>query len=437
MDIDEPATAAHTPEESVAPDLTEMPVAESPVAEMSLMDIDEPATAAYTPEESVAPDLDEPDVTPEESPAEELNFVDAVSVEPSGDVAVESSLTSLDQQCEDKVEVQSLDVVSHTDADTDTQVPGSESVPATEAGSDFELAPDDVQEVTVTEDVSKLESPATNTATVDVAMSGGENEFGDYIRDILECNRLRLYFQPIPALVADINNCFEVLARFVGPDERLILPGEVFEKAGSAAMSGELDRRIVEAAIIKLAGSEISEMKLFVKLTRQSVTDHDFPVWVMGKLKEYGVKASRLVFEVDEKTMEEELKNLSMLSRALSAMGCMVSIEHYRMQSAPECLDQIHVDYLKIDRQLVHEIGSDQEHLGTVEKIMELARSRDLLTVAEGVEKPEDLAKLWELGVSQAQGFFIYEPSGEPDMEMTGSEDEKKEANGKATYTHG
>ena len=413
-----PATEMPATEIPVA----EMPVTESPVTEMPVMEIDEPETAAHVPEESVTPDLDEPVVTQEELPAEELNFGDAVSVEPSVDVAVESS----------------LDVVSSADADSDMQVSDSESVPVTETGSDYEPAlVDDGQDLTVTEEVSERESPAIDTATVDVAMPGGENEFGNYIRDILECNRLRLYFQPIPALVADINNCFEVLARFVGPDERLIMPGEVFEKAGSAALSAELDRRIVEAAIIKLSDSEISDMKLFVKLTRQSVTDYDFPVWVMGKLKEYGVKAGRLVFEVDEKTMEEELKNLSMLSRALSAMGCMVSIEHYRMQSDPECLDQVHVDYLKIDRQLVHEIGSNQEHLGTVEKIMELARSRNLLTVAEGVEKPEDLAKLWELGVSQAQGFFIYEPSGEADMEMPGSEDEDKEVDGKATYTHG
>jgi EAL domain-containing protein (putative c-di-GMP-specific phosphodiesterase class I) len=157
----------------------------------------------------------------------------------------------------------------------------------------------------------------------------------------------------------------------------------------------------------------------------------------MGKLKEHGVKAKRLVFEIDEKTMQKELKNLSMLSRALSAMGCMVSIEHYRMESAPECLDELHVDYLKLDRHLVHEIGSSQEHLGTVTNIMELARSKGYLTIAEGVEKPEDLAKLWELGVSQAQGFFIYEPSGEANMDMTGSDDDNKEVNGKATFTHG
>ncbi len=404
---------------------------------MPVMEIDEPATAAHAPEESLTPDLEEPVVTQEELPAEELNFGDAVPDEQSGDVVVESSLALMDEEVEDVVEVQSLDAVLPADTDTDTQVQDSETVPAMETGGDYEIAPVDVQEVAVAEDVREQELSGNDTATVDVSIPDGGNEFGDYIRDILECNRLRLYFQPIPALVADINNCFEVLARFVGSDERLIMPSEVFEKAGSAAMSAELDRRIVEAAIIKLADSEISDMKLFVKLTRQSVTDHDFPVWVMGKLKEYGVKAGRLVFEVDEKTMEEELKNLSMLSRALSAMGCMVSIEHYRMQSAPECLDQVHVDYLKIDRQLVHDIDSNNEHFGKVAEIMELARSRDFLTIAEGVEKPEDLAKLWELGVSQAQGFFIYEPSGEADMEMPGSEDEDKETNGKATYTNG
>ena len=411
----------------------------APAMDMSLLEIDAPVTAESAPEEGVMPDLVEPVVTQQEAPAEELNFSDVVPVEQPVDVALESPPARMEQQSEHGgvVEAQSQDVVSPADADSGVQAPVSDGVAVMETGSGNETAPVDVQEAAVAEAVSETESSGNNAETVDVAMPDGGNEFGDYIRDILECNRLRLYFQPIPALVADINNCFEVLARFVGQDERLILPGEVFEKAGSAAMSVELDKRIIEAAIIKLAESEIKDMKLFVKLTRQSVTDHDFPVWVMGKLKGHGVKAGRLVFEVDERTMQEELKNMSMLSRALSAMGCLVSIEHYRMESAPECLDQIHVDYLKIDRQLVHAIGTNQEHHGIVGKIMELAVSRGYLTVAEGVERPEDLAKLWEFGVSQAQGYFIYEPSGEVDTEMTGSEDEDKEDDGKATFTHG
>ena len=434
LEIDAPVTAESAPEESVTPDLER-----APGMEMSLLETDAPVTAESAPEEGVMPDLVEPVVTQQEAPAEELNFSDVVPVEQPVDVALESPPARMEQQSEHGgvVEAQSQDVVSPADADSGVQAPVSDGVAVMETGSGNETAPVDVQEAAVAEAVSETESSGNNAETVDVAMPDGGNEFGDYIRDILECNRLRLYFQPIPALVADINNCFEVLARFVGQDERLILPGEVFEKAGSAAMSVELDKRIIEAAIIKLAESEIKDMKLFVKLTRQSVTDHDFPVWVMGKLKGHGVKAGRLVFEVDERTMQEELKNMSMLSRALSAMGCLVSIEHYRMESAPECLDQIHVDYLKIDRQLVHAIGTNQEHHGIVGKIMELAVSRGYLTVAEGVERPEDLAKLWEFGVSQAQGYFIYEPSGEVDTEMTGSEDEDKEDDGKATFTHG
>ncbi|MBT8122685.1 MAG: hypothetical protein KJO10_09145, partial [Gammaproteobacteria bacterium] len=238
------STAQHTESEQQTPQpapvtespVTEMPVAEMPATEMPVMEIDEPAIVAHAPEESVAPDLEAPVVTQEELPAEELDFGDAVSVEQSSDVALESSQADTEQACEDIMEVQSMDVESPADVDTDTQVPDSESAPATEISNDLEIAPVDVQEVTAADEVSKGESSANTAATVDIAMPDGGNEFGDYIRDILECNRLRLYFQPIPALVADINNCFEVLARFVGPDDRLIMPGEVFEKAGSAAM---------------------------------------------------------------------------------------------------------------------------------------------------------------------------------------------------------
>ena len=153
------------------------------------------------------------------------------------------------------------------------------------------------------------------------------------------------------------------------------------------------------------------EMTLFIKLTRQSVADHNFPLWVIGKIKEYSINPEQLVFEIAENTLQTNLKNLSMLTKALHTIGCKIAIEHYKMSTKPQHLLHIHTDYLKIDSSLVEGISRKGESLEKVTAIMAIAKENNYITIAEGVENPTALAILWELGVSLAQGYFIQAPT--------------------------
>jgi EAL domain-containing protein (putative c-di-GMP-specific phosphodiesterase class I) len=200
----------------------------------------------------------------------------------------------------------------------------------------------------------------------------------------------------------------------------------------------DVDLHVIENIMRMMSENTDQPMLLFVKLTRQSVASQDFAVWVMGKIKEYKINPEMLVFEVAESLLQNELKNLSMLSKALHSMGCKVAIEHYRMSTQPQHLQHIHADYLKIDSGLVQNIGNKGKCLEKVKEIVEVARSNNYITIAEGVESPACLSILWELGVSLAQGYFIQPPAGNIDNVVADidDEDEEKDSN-KATYTLG
>jgi diguanylate cyclase (GGDEF)-like protein len=231
-------------------------------------------------------------------------------------------------------------------------------------------------------------------------------------------DRMMIYYQPISSLQGNPGNYFEILVRIVDENGAIILPGEFFSMAEATGQAVDIDLYIIEKVMHMMSENRDREVTLFIKLTRHTVADHDFPLWVVGKIKEYQIDPEKLVFEVTENTLQSNLKNLSMLSKALHAIGCKIAIEHYQLSTKPQHLLHIHIDYLKIDSSLVENISRKGESLEKVSSIMDIARKNDYITIAEGVENPANLAILWELGVSLAQGYFIQAPADNCDFDF-------------------
>jgi len=261
----------------------------------------------------------------------------------------------------------------------------------------------------------------------------------EMISKTLNENRIMLYYQPISCLKDIPGNHYEVLIRIVDESGGVILPGEFFSMAGTSGMTGDIDRYVIEKIMQMISENRDQEMTLFIKLTSQSVADHELPLWIIEKIKEYKVDPEQLVFEVAESTLQSDLKNLSMLSKALNSIGCKIAIEHYRMSTQPQHLLHIHADYLKIDSGLVEGLSRNGGSHSKVTAIMGVAKEHNCITIAEGVENPASLAILWELGVSLAQGYFIQAPTGSRDYNFQGiiEESEKKEDGNPATFELG
>jgi EAL domain-containing protein (putative c-di-GMP-specific phosphodiesterase class I) len=73
-------------------------------------------------------------------------------------------------------------------------------------------------------------------------------------------------------------------------------------------------------------------------------------------------------------------------------------------------LHRFQIDTLKIDRSFVNRMLTDKESDQIVNSIMGLARNLKMDIIAEGVERPEEMARLRDLGCNLAQGFLISQP---------------------------
>ena len=123
--------------------------------------------------------------------------------------------------------------------------------------------------------------------------------------------------------------------------------------------------------------------------------------------------AKQLVIEITE---EESLdyhalqhkKNASAFSGvfALDDYGSGYSNEKSLLDLAP--------GYIKVDLSIIRDIDTDPDKQQIVENIVAYAHKRDMKIVAEGLETPEEINKVLELGVDLLQGFYIAKPHPVP-----------------------
>src|SRR3954452_25391221 len=70
----------------------------------------------------------------------------------------------------------------------------------------------------------------------------------------------------------------------------------------------------------------------------------------------------------------------------------------------------LHVDVLKVDKTFVDRVFGPAAETSLVEAILAMSRSMRLITVAEGVEQPEQAAWLQQARCSMSQGFLWSQP---------------------------
>jgi EAL domain-containing protein (putative c-di-GMP-specific phosphodiesterase class I) len=226
------------------------------------------------------------------------------------------------------------------------------------------------------------------------------------IRSALMDNRFQLVHQPIASLNDEIDAAYDTLVRMVDDNNEIIPAGQFMSSAERAGLSKMIDRWVVNASFDFVSAEKPS--MLFVRLSRDSVVDQTLGTWLKQQLKESGISAGRVCFEVSEEVARQHLKDAKSLALQLQRMGFHFAIDHFGTKDdSLQMLNRIPMHFVKIDGSLMQGLHRDTALQKKVREITAAARKYEIKTIAERVQDANTMAVLWQLDVAFIQGNYV------------------------------
>jgi diguanylate cyclase (GGDEF)-like protein len=233
------------------------------------------------------------------------------------------------------------------------------------------------------------------------------------LRKALENNELVLHYQPKVDIKTGTVKGAEALLRWRSAGGTVI-PGDFIPLAEEIGLIVPLGEWVLSEACRQLKEwhqSNRNPISMAVNLSARQFADANFLPTIQQIIENSGIDRRFLTLELTESLLFGENDDNIDILESLKAMGVKLSIDDFGTgYSSLSYLRKLPVDELKIDRSFIRELSKSPESHAIVSTIVFLARSLNLLTVAEGIEKKKELAILRETGCHQYQGYLFSGP---------------------------
>jgi diguanylate cyclase (GGDEF)-like protein/PAS domain S-box-containing protein len=245
------------------------------------------------------------------------------------------------------------------------------------------------------------------TARADARLSWAQR-----IRTALDEDGLVLHWQVIVDLVTGKPSHGELLLR-MSSSGKLVPPSEFLGAAERLGLIHAIDRWVVHQAIDLLRRRRApGNLPLSVNLSGESVAgDPDLLPLIERELRRSGVDPAKLIFEVTETAAIANILEARDFAVGVRQLGCGLALDDFGTGFGSFYhLKYLPVDYLKIDREFVHNLPRNPVDQRLVRAIVDVAQALGIRTVAESVADDATIDLLRSLGVDFIQGFHVGEP---------------------------
>ncbi|MCB1826206.1 MAG: EAL domain-containing protein [Candidatus Competibacteraceae bacterium] len=240
------------------------------------------------------------------------------------------------------------------------------------------------------------------------------------LRDALERDRFRLYYQPIVPLAGSDPRPtrHEVLLRVVHKsrayeNSELVLPAAFIPAAERYGLMGAIDRWVIQAAFREYAtGIGNTGAQIAINLSGNSLGDEALLDYIEAQFAAHAFPPDRVCFEITETAAIQNLRRAIELITALKRRGSQFALDDFGSGlSSFHYLKTLPVDYLKIDGSFVKDMIQNASDCALVAAINQMGHALGIQSIAEYAENQAIVERLRELGVDYAQGYFFGEPT--------------------------
>lgn len=233
------------------------------------------------------------------------------------------------------------------------------------------------------------------------------------ICDVIGTGSVTIALQPVIDLTTGRRVGVEALARFPAS---VGTPATLFPAAHEVGLTVELEQ-LAAARALDLAPMLHDHEFLSINMSPEALLAGA----ALAEQHRPELATDQLVFEMTENQAIEHYDEMRRQLRPLRDQGIRVAIDDAGAGYASLYhIVQLEPDLIKIDRRLVHGCSGDRARRSVIRGFVALAADLGAVVIGEGVETPEDLSVLRELGVHCAQGYLLGRPSVDYNRLRTG-----------------
>lgn len=238
------------------------------------------------------------------------------------------------------------------------------------------------------------------------------------LRDGIESNHLRTFFQPIWRLPERRIAGAESLVRWTSPVLGEVRPDDFVTFAEQNDLILPLTRWSINSTFRHAAKlADAFELMFALNLSPRVLSRTGLTEQMTDALNIWGVPPRAVVVEVTETALANDMSQAVRALRELRDLGMHISIDDFGTGYASiTYLSKFPATDLKIDKSLVGVIISDPRMAKLVESIVKLAHHMDLTTTAEGIEDEDTQKMLTDMGCDFGQGYHLGKPQPAEDF---------------------
>ncbi len=230
-----------------------------------------------------------------------------------------------------------------------------------------------------------------------------------------------LHYQPVMDLHTGKLVGAEALIRWQHPERGLLAPGEFINAAEKSGLIIEMGEWVLRDACRQVAlwhSSGCEPFVISVNLSPIQFRRGNIDQMVQNALLLSGLAPECLELEITESSLVQDMDKFMESLQRIKALGVKISIDDFGTgYSNLSYLQRFAVDKLKIDRSFVMRILKGPQERALVAAIIQMAKSLNLSTNAEGIEEDAIRRELLLLGCDLGQGYYFSRPQTPEEFE--------------------
>ncbi|PKR52295.1 GGDEF domain-containing protein [Thalassospira povalilytica] len=234
------------------------------------------------------------------------------------------------------------------------------------------------------------------------------------LREALAQNQFELHYQPKVDLRTNRISGLEALIRWKQPGRGYISPMQFIPVAEETGLIGKIGEWVIAEVCRQIAewdAQSVPPLPIAINLSPRQLIEGRITETISRILTDTGTPAARIVLEVTETVMMQEIKKSAAILEELRHLGLQIAVDDFGTgYSSLAYLKRLPINSIKIDRSFVRDVTIDTDDAAITRTIIVMGHNLGLKVIAEGVETKEQMAFLRESECDEVQGFLIATP---------------------------